>query len=380
MQDASGTQKPSILVVDDTPENIDVLKAALKQQYAVRAAINGHTALKIAAMSPPPALILLDIMMPGMNGFEVMRKLKAEAATQDIPVIFITALADMENEIKGLEAGAVDYITKPFNPLVVRSRIATHLALHQARRMLELKNEELLRERTLVENIIIRMRSHKQFDDRHLRYLIAPVDRTNGDILLSAFTPEGRQWVLVGDFTGHGLPAAVGAPLLAHMFYSAAGAGGDIEAAVANINDVLYRQLPTEIFMAGCIVEISRSREELRIWSTAMPKAILLGTDGKIRKTVPTTGILPFGAAAQIDVASGCARLSVARGERFYLFSDGITETANASGELLGLAGVESFLTARDPAAPLDGLIEQLEEYHGSASFDDDITFVEIIF
>jgi len=378
MQDQSEAQRPSILIVDDTPENIDVLKEALKDQYSVRPAINGTTALKIANATPPPDLILLDIMMPGMDGYEVMRRLQAEPATRDIPVIFITALADMENEIKGLEAGAVDYITKPFNPPVVRTRVATHLALRQARRTLEIRNEDLLQERMLVEDIIIRMRSHQGFDDRHLRYLVAPVDRTNGDILLSAFTPDGRQRVLVGDFTGHGLPAAVGAPLVAHVFYEDAAAGKDIEITLVAINDILCRQFPTGIFMAGCMVEIFASRDNLRIWSAGLPECILLGADGLVRKIIPPTGFPPFGIMTEIDVVEGCEKLPVVRGERLYIYSDGITETRNPSGEFFELTGVERFIAARDPAASLDELVPYLEAFHGSSSFHDDITFVEV--
>ena len=372
-------RKLSILIVDDTPENIAVLRAVLMDQYTVRLALDGDNALRIAHTSPPPALILLDIMMPGMDGYEVIARLRAESATRDIPVIFITGLSDMQSEVKGLQAGAVDYITKPFNPLVVLSRVATHLALHLARQSLEIRAEELLRERTLVENIIIRMRSHRLFDDRHLRYLMASAERSNGDILLSAFTPVGRQWILVGDFTGHGLQAAVAAPLIAHIFYAAAAVDDDIETTVAAVNDVLYRQLPTEIFMAGCVIEISAHRDAIRLWNAAMPECILLGRDGSLRKIITSTGIPPFGIVPEIDVSGGCVRLPVVSGEKVYIFSDGITETMNLSGELFGLNRMlEHLLMQQDTAAAPDELIPVLELFHDSNTFNDDITLVEI--
>jgi len=380
MQDSSGMQPPSILVVDDTPENIDILKAALKNHYSVCAALNGVTALKIASFNPPPALILLDIMMPEVDGFEVMQILKANADTQDIPVIFITALSDTKNEVKGLQAGAVDYITKPFNPHIVRNRVATHLALRQAKRTLEIINEALFQEHTLVENILIRMRSHKRFDDRHLRYLFSPVDRTNGDILLSAFTPDGRQCLLVGDFTGHGLPAAVAAPLVAHVFYSNVAAGKNLESTLAEINEILYLQLPTGIFMAGSAAEISADRADIHIWSTGMPECLLLGVDGAVKNIIPPTGFPPFGIVAKIDLVGGSEHFSVSSGERLYIFSDGVTETENFAGELFELVGVERFLASYNPSMPLEGLIAQLETFQGSSKFHDDVTFVEIQF
>lgn len=131
--------KPSILVVDDVPENVDVLKELLNRSYTIRPALTGEIALVIAATEPQPDLILLDIMMPEMDGYEVMRRLQASESTRDIPVIFVTALSEMESELSGLELGAVDYITKPFNPAIVKARIQTHLALREARMKLEIQ-------------------------------------------------------------------------------------------------------------------------------------------------------------------------------------------------------------------------------------------------
>ena len=131
--------KQSILVVDDTPENIDVLSGVLRAEFKVKAALNGERALKIAFAEPKPDMILLDIMMPVMDGYEVCRQLKENPATSKIPVIFITAKNQDEDEKKGLELGAVDYITKPINPSIVKARIHTHLALYDQNRELEHK-------------------------------------------------------------------------------------------------------------------------------------------------------------------------------------------------------------------------------------------------
>ncbi len=108
-------ENPKFSIVDDTPENIQVLMETLKDQYAIVAAINGEKALKMAVAEPRPDLILLDIMMPGMDGFEVCSRLKADPETRDIPVIFLSALDDTANKVKGFTAGAVDYICEAFS-------------------------------------------------------------------------------------------------------------------------------------------------------------------------------------------------------------------------------------------------------------------------
>ena len=115
----------------------------LKDQYAIVAAINGEKALKMAATDPRPDIILLDIMMPGMDGFEVCSRLKADAGTCDIPVIFLSALDDTANKVKGFATGAVDYIAKPFQPEEVHVRVNTHLTMSRLKQSLAEKNDEL---------------------------------------------------------------------------------------------------------------------------------------------------------------------------------------------------------------------------------------------
>jgi putative two-component system response regulator len=134
----------TILVVDDTPSNISVLTEILRGDYRVLAAINGEQALKIARGDPAPDLILLDVMMPEMSGHEVCQRLKAESSTRKIPVIFVTAMDQPADEAKGFALGAVDYITKPVSPPIVKARVKTHLALYDQNRELE----RMVRERT----------------------------------------------------------------------------------------------------------------------------------------------------------------------------------------------------------------------------------------
>jgi adenylate cyclase len=126
-----------ILIVDDTPENVDVLAGVLREHYQIRVALNGPKALKIAQSDPAPALILLDVMMPEMDGYQVCFQLQADERTRRIPVIFVTAKSEVEDEAQGFGLGAVDYITKPVNPAIVLARVRTHLALKHSLRKLE---------------------------------------------------------------------------------------------------------------------------------------------------------------------------------------------------------------------------------------------------
>ncbi|MBW8186269.1 HD-GYP domain-containing protein [Shewanella nanhaiensis] len=132
-------EKATVLVVDDTPENIDVLAGVLRDLYKVKVARNGEIALKITRSPSPPDLILLDVMMDGIDGYEVCRQLKEDHSTRHIPIIFVTAKIAQEDEVKGFELGAVDYISKPISPAIVLSRVKTHLALYNQNRELDRK-------------------------------------------------------------------------------------------------------------------------------------------------------------------------------------------------------------------------------------------------
>ena len=136
---------PTILVVDDTEVNLDILVDVLGDNYDVAVAMDGPSALEMVEDNPPD-LILLDVMMPGMDGLEVCRRLQASESTKDIPVIFVTALGEIEDETKGFDLGAVDYITKPISPPIVMARVKIHLALLAARRSLAAKNVQLARQ------------------------------------------------------------------------------------------------------------------------------------------------------------------------------------------------------------------------------------------
>jgi len=137
------SQKATILVVDDTPDNLTLMIDLLKDDYLVKVTNNGEKALRIAATAPQPDLILLDIMMPLMDGYEVCERLKSNLMTHDIPVIFLTARADLGDEKRGLELGAVDYIIKPISPPIVLARVCTHLTLKAAADFLRDKNDYL---------------------------------------------------------------------------------------------------------------------------------------------------------------------------------------------------------------------------------------------
>jgi putative two-component system response regulator len=155
----------TILIVDDTPENLAVLSGLLGRHYRIRAVSSGQRALRVADSEPRPDLILLDVMMPGLDGYQVIERLQANPRTADIPVIFITAREASDDEQRGLALGAVDYITKPIRPAIVSARVKTHLELKAARDWLHDRN------RSLEEEVTRRMADTLRVEDVSIRAL-----------------------------------------------------------------------------------------------------------------------------------------------------------------------------------------------------------------
>ena len=151
MNELDVTEEPTILVVDDTPDNLVMMNDLLSDKYKVKIANSGERALQIAMSASPPDLILLDIMMPELDGYEVCRRLKRDPKTMNIPVIFLTAKSEVEDEKKGLELGAVDYITKPISPSIVMARVKNHLALKAMADVLQEANVELEQAKAVAE-------------------------------------------------------------------------------------------------------------------------------------------------------------------------------------------------------------------------------------
>src|SRR5262245_58603510 len=206
--------KSRILVVDDTPANIKILADLLRKDYLLSVATSGADALEIAASEDSPDLVLLDIMMPEMDGYEVCRRLKADPRTQAVPVIFITAMSEVDDETKGFSLGAVDYITKPIRPPIVRARVAAHLELALARRTLAAQNQ-VLRGRLAMAAQAQRSRLPKappSLPGLEVAGRMIPCDAVGGDYLdfLTGAEFAGRGFgVAVGDVAGHGPAAAL---------------------------------------------------------------------------------------------------------------------------------------------------------------------------
>ncbi|MEO5365778.1 MAG: fused response regulator/phosphatase [Magnetococcus sp. WYHC-3] len=369
-------EKSTVLVVDDSPEVLTLLDGALRDDYHIRVATSGEHALKLLQGGRYPVdLILLDIVMPGIDGLEVCRRIKAQPDLADIPVVFLTSQDRNGEEMRGLSLGAVDYVRKPVDLPILKVRVANHVALRQARRILATQAAQLSAEREVIENILVRMRTDNKFRGDHLRLMVRPLERTNGDICLAGFTPDGRQQLLVGDFTGHGLTAAIAGPQVKQTFYTLCAAGSSAEQILSSINQSLCEDLPIWMYMAAILVEVNPQRDHLRVINAGLPDALLWHPDGNALWL--SSSQLPLGCELRITFSAQV--FASPRGSRLLAYTDGLIEASNPAMESYGqqrLFRDYSELLARQD--PLESLMSRLQTFLGSSQQDDDILAAEL--
>jgi two-component system, HptB-dependent secretion and biofilm response regulator len=257
-------------------------------------------------------------------------------------------------------------ICKTMANIIVRKMMEAEIRQHR---------DQLSFEREFIEEIITRMRASTLFDTTNLRYLQTPVETTAGDLLLSAFRPDGSQHVILGDFTGHGLPAAIGGPTVSDIFYSMTKKGLPLREVLSEINTRLLEKMPVRMFMAAGVLELSKDRRRLKIWNCSMPD-ILIYRNGKLHQRI-ASGMLARGILNLPD-APGTV-LDMLPGDRIFTYTDGFTEEKNMKGIMFGQKNFEQLMGKMlDLDEPLEILQKTLKKYRAGKKQGDDMTMVEL--
>jgi phosphoserine phosphatase RsbU/P len=381
---AAETGKKVVLVVDDAPANIHVVNEILHNSYKVRVATNGAKALEMAAATPAPDLILLDVVMPGMDGYEVCAQLKAHRDTQDIPVIFLTGQTETTDETRGFEAGAVDYIHKPFSPAVVAARVQTHLALREAREQLSRQlmaiREELETARQIQLSILPREIPRLAGLDIAARYI--PMTSVAGDFYDFIVVDEKRIGILVADVSGHGMPAALVASMLKMAFAAQSAHACDPARMMSELNQTLCGKFQGH-YVTAAYALIDTDKRTLRYAGAGHPPLLLRErSTGNVRSVLENGLFLGYFPSAEYSAVE----TPFMEDDWIVLYTDGITETMDDSQEQFGEAGLKTFMEEHPygtAAQFADGLLNRLSQWTGRASGqdpDDDVTLLAVHF
>lgn len=371
-----------ILIVDDESLNRFLLVHMLEQQGYTdcHEAENGEQALEVARQIEPD-LVLLDVMMPGLSGYDVAPRLKEMAGEAYLPIIFITSLDDPESLVRCLEVGGDDFASKPFDKVILAAKIRAHGRIRSLSKHVEQQNQELRfhqanveHQHGIVEHIFSNAIVNRQDVEQYFDFNVSPAEDFNGDVFLCESSPKGGLYFLVGDFTGHGLASAIGALPVTRAFQAMAKKGISVAEMANTLNNTLLSLLPADMFFAAAIVEVSTEGNRFTIWNGGLPAMLLKGADGRlVRRFAPRH--MALGILEQHEFESHCDVYEAAEGDQLMAYSDGIMEITDSNGVMLDEEGVtEWFSSAPDISAKT--LYDRALTYLGGAAPADDITVV----
>lgn len=374
----------TVLIAEDSAADLLLLSTIVRRQgHRVLTATNGQQALEVFTRERPQ-LVLMDALMPVMDGFEAARQIKQLAGETLVPIIFLTSLNGSQALARCLDAGGDDFLAKPYNPIILAAKINAMDRLRrlqatvlQQRDQIARHHEYLLHEQRVAKAVFDKVAHSGCLNAaRNIRYLQSPYALFNGDLLLAAYTPSGDMHVLLGDFTGHGLPAAVGAMPLAEVFYGMTAKGYGLAQTLREMNAKLKRILPVDMFCCATLLCLSAQRRVVEVWNGGMP-------DGYVhevatgRRTPLVSRHLPLGVLAP-EVFDDCTQVwPMALGDRVFLLSDGVIDTADANEQLFGVERLlQVFAANREPERLFEDIEQALAGFRGQVR--DDVSLVEI--
>lgn len=379
-----GVEKRLLLLVDDDPTNIRVVHAILEHDYKIRVATNGAKALELAKATPMPALILLDVVMPGMDGYEVCSQLKASKETRDIPVIFLTGKTEVADETRGFKVGAVDYIHKPFSPPIVTSRVWTHLLLRDSRQQLALQLADINRELEMARQIQLAILPSEipRIKGLEIAARFLPMTSVAGDFYDFIVVDDKHVGILIADVTGHGLPAALIASMLQVSLAAQSGHASDPGRVLAGLNRALCGKF-RQHFVTAAYLFVDMEKSSISYAGAGHPPLLLWRAAARSTLEVEENGLLlghsPEGTYSVLH-------LVVESGDKALIYTDGILETVNRSQDMYGLDQFKQFLDSNHTLSAnqfADSLLEELARWSGHPmghGQDDDITVLAIDF
>ena len=369
-----------ILVVDDTPANAKLIARFLAQiGHQVLVALNGQEGIE-RFQSDVPDLILMDVMMPVMDGYAATARIRQLLGTRWIPIIFLTALNQDADLVKGLAVGGDDFLPKPVNLTVLEAKINSMQRIAHLQNQLAEKNQELEKyyfrteeDQRIGRHIMQWMTRTVEPANPLIRQQVRPVDYFCGDLLLSCKTPGQNLHILHADAVGHGLAAAINVLPLSEVFHSMTNKGFGIQSIAKEMNLKIRDFMPVERFVAANLIAINRREQVIEIWNGGMPNPLLLDPRGVVLHSWPSAHP-PLGIMNDQIFSSQTISFRYEENCQLCLFSDGLDDAESPQGERFGKEQVVKLLCNTEPASRFDRLIEELDKHLAGRTAHDDIS------
>lgn len=374
-----------ILVADDTDADRLILETIVRKEgHQVFSAKNGLEAVAIFQQEHPD-IVLLDALMPEMDGFDAARQIKSLAGDELVPIIFLTSLQDTESLVHCLDAGGDDFLSKPYNRVILKAKIKSfnrmrdiHNTMITQRDQLAQHHQRLLQEQAVAKQVFDNVAHSGCLNANNVRYFLSSLAVFNGDVVVAGIRPNGNMMVLLGDFTGHGLPAAIGAMPLASTFYGMVHKGFSMSDVLREINKKLKSILPVGLFCCATIIDFNFRRKRIKVWNGGLPAGVIYRqSDGSVTPMRSTH--LPLGVLPEKSFKDDAQYYDLDIGDRIFMWSDGIHEARNSDGDMFGEERLlELFQNNQDRSLAFDKVLAGVKEFIGSGEQDDDLSMIEI--
>lgn len=381
----SGLEPLKVLIADDNDSDRLILQAFVKKQGHIPInARDGQEAVELFEAERPD-IVLLDALMPVMDGFEAAQVIKGLAGEDMIPIIFLTSLQDADSLARCLDVGGDDFLSKPYNRVILQAKITAfnrmrllHSTVQAQRDQIVLHNEHLMHEQEVAKKVFDNIAHPGCLQANNIKYLISPMAVFNGDVLLAARKPSGGMLVFLGDFTGHGLPAAIGAMPTSEIFYGMALKGFSMQDILKEINNKLKKILPVGVFCCGCMVDISFRKEAAEVWNGGLPDCFMYRDGGRASEPMPSFH-LPLGVLGAGSFSAETHLYEMNHGDRIFLWSDGIHEEVDQDEVMFGNERLmQVFEANQNPDKVFEELQQAVCDFTGSTLQGDDHSIVEI--
>ena len=377
--------KPVVLAIDDTPENLDIVKAILTPEYKVKVATNGALALKIVN-SQPPDIILLDVMMPEMDGYEVCRRLKSDPSTAEIPIIFLTTQDQTADEAEGFSLGAADYIHKPVNPQILKARVATHVALkqsiddlHELSEALAQAKERMEKELKVGHDLQKSMLPDVVPDSKHFE-LCASMDaarEVGGDFYDYFMLNDRELWFCVADVSGKGVPSALFMAMTKILLKSHSREDRTSSKVMTRVNSILAEDNPECMFVTVFLGIMEVSTGTITYTNAGHNLPLIKRTDGTVHKVPDSHG--PILGVREGEYGESVIELGP--GDTLLVYTDGVTEAMDIEERLYSDQRLVNVLqTTELPTAEsmLKTVRASVDDFSRGAEQADDITMIAL--
>lgn len=377
-----------IVIADDNNTDRLILKRILNTfgGYEVHSAANGAEAVELY-LEVKPDIVLLDALMPVMDGYEAAIEIKKAAGEELVPIIFLTSLTEASALARCLEVGGDDFLTKPYNKIILEAKIKAfermkhlHDEVRIQRNEIQVFNDHMIHEQEVAKRLFDNIAHSGNLKQKNIEYLLSPMSIFNGDLLLVARTPSDLTHVMLGDFTGHGLPAAIGALPVADIFYGMTSKGFAIVDIISEVNRRLSHILPVGVFCCATICEINYREHSLTYWSGGLPHGYLVRPEEGIVYEISSRH-LPLGVLKpdSFSVETDIVRFN--EGDKLYLTSDGLLESESPEGEMFGDERIKAILNDQTASKShgYSDLIKAVHDFTQSDEQSDDYTLIEYV-